>query len=83
MIVHVVSGMVFSRALTVADYGTYLQTFLAYDFAVPILTLGLPSALYYFLPGAKERKKGLVLDNMVLMILAWLIFSLFLLMGCT
>lgn len=83
MIVHVVSGMVFARTLTVGDYGTYLQTFLAYDFAVPILTLGLPSALYYFLPGAKERKKGLVLDNLVLMFLAGLIFSLFLLFGGT
>lgn len=83
MVVHVVSGMVFARALTVADYGTYLQTFLAYDFAVPILTLGLPSALYYFLPGTKERKKGLVLDNLVLMFLAGLIFSLFLLLGGT
>lgn len=83
LVVHVVSGMVFARALTVADYGTYLQTFLAYDFAVPILTLGLPSALYYFLPGAKERKKGLVLDNLLLLFFAGVIFSLFLLFGGT
>jgi O-antigen/teichoic acid export membrane protein len=83
MVGNVVAGMVFARALTVADYGTYLQTFLAYDFAVPVLTLGLPSALYYFLPGAKERKKGLVLDNLVLLFLAGLVFSLFLLLGGT
>ena len=83
MLVSLVSGMVFARALTVADYGTYLQTFLAYDFAVPILTLGIPSALYYFLPGAKERQKGLVLDNMLLLFFAAVIFSLFLALGGT
>jgi O-antigen/teichoic acid export membrane protein len=83
MIVSVVSGMVFARTLTVADYGTYLQTFLAYDFAVPILTLGLPSALYYFLPGAKERQKGLVLDNIFLLFITGVIFSLFLILGGT
>lgn len=83
MAVNVVSGMFFARVLTVADYGTYLQTFLAYDFAVPILTLGIPSALYYFIPREKVRIKGLVLDNLVLMFLAGLIFSLFLLLGGT
>jgi O-antigen/teichoic acid export membrane protein len=83
MLVHVVSGMFFARVLTVADYGTYLQTFLAYDFAVPILTLGMPSALYYFLPREKERKKGLVLDNLAIMFLSGLGFSLFLLLGGT
>lgn len=81
--VNVVSGMVFARVLSVADYGTYLQTFLAYDFALPLLTLGLPSALFYFLPGARERKKGLVLDNILLMLLSGLIFSLFLIFGGT
>ncbi len=81
MLVTVVSGMVFARALSVADYGTYLQTFLAYDFAVPILTLGLPSALFYFMPGAKDRQKGLVIDNLILLFIAALIFSLFLALG--
>ena len=83
LIVSIVSGMVFTRTLTLADYGTYLQTFLAYDFAVPILTMGLPSALYYFLPGEKERKKGLVLDNLFLLFIAAIIFSLFLVLGGT
>lgn len=75
------SGMVFARELSVKDYGTYLQTFLAYEFAVPILTLGLPSALYYFLPQAKEEQKGLVIDNLFLLFLSGLIFSLFLFLG--
>jgi O-antigen/teichoic acid export membrane protein len=57
-----------------------MQTFLAYDFAVPILTLGLPSALYYFLPGAKNEKK-IVLENVLLLIFMGLVFSLFLYLG--
>ena len=60
-VVTVVSGMVFTRYLSIADYATYLQTFLAYDFVSPLLTLGLPSALFYFLPRAEERQKGLVI----------------------
>lgn len=83
MVVSLASGMIFARALTVSDYGTYLQTFLAYDFAAPLLTLGLQSALFYFLPGAKERQKGLVLDNMLLLFFAGAIFSLFLVFGGT
>jgi len=75
------SGMVFSRELSIKDYGTYLQTFLAYEFAVPILTLGLPTALYYFLPQEREQQKGLVIDNLFLLFLAGLIFSLFLFFG--
>lgn len=83
MLVNVVSGMIFARTLSLSDYGTYLQTFLAYDFAVPLLTLGLPSALFYFLPAEKERKKGLILDNLLLMFLLGIIFSLFLYLGGT
>ena len=81
MVVNVVSGMVLARVLTKAGYGTYLQTFLAYNFALPILTLGLPEALFYFLPRAKDRKKRLVLENLLLLFGAGLIFSLFLSLG--
>lgn len=83
MLVGIVSGMVFARNLSISDYGTYLQTFLAYDFAVPILTLGLPSALYYYLPNATTRQKGLVLDNLLLLFVMGLIFSVFMLFGGT
>lgn len=83
MLVHIVSGMVFARKLSVTDYGSYLQTFLAYDFAVPLLTLGLPSALYYFLPGSEARQKGIILDNMLLLFFAGAAFSIFLSLGGT
>lgn len=81
VIVSIISGMVLSRSLSVAHYGIYMQTFFAYDFAVPLLTLGLPSALYYFLPNEKNRQKGIVLDNMVLLLFSGAIFSFFLAFG--
>lgn len=82
-IMSIVSGMIFTRYLSVHDYATYLQTFLAYDFCVPFLTFGLPSALYYFLPGERNNQKGLVIDNLTLLIFSGLIFSIFLLIGGT
>ncbi|NDV58981.1 lipopolysaccharide biosynthesis protein [Bacteroides sp. 519] len=82
-LITVVSAMVFARYLSVADYATYLQTFLAYDFLVPVLTLGLPSALYYFLPSAGNDSKGIVIDNMALLFFSSLIFSSFLILGGT
>jgi O-antigen/teichoic acid export membrane protein len=81
-IVSVVSSMVFARYLSVADYGTYLQTFLAYDIAVPLLTFGIPSAVYYFLPGS-SRPKTLVLETLIILLVAGSIFSLFLILGGT
>lgn len=79
----VVSGMVFARYLSVADYATYLQTFLAYDFATPLLTLGLPSALYYFLPGSDKDERGVIIDNITLLLFLGCIFTCFLLFGGT
>lgn len=79
-LVNVVLGMIFARVLTVSDYGTYMQTFLAYDFAVPILTLGLPVALYYFLPDAENEKK-IVTETLLLLLFSGIIFSLFLFCG--
>lgn len=81
-LVSVVSGMVFTRYLSILDYATYLQTFLAYDFVIPLLTLGLPSALYYFLPKEQDQK-GIIIDNLLLLFLSGSIFTCFLLLGGT
>ena len=63
------------------DYATYKQTFLAYAFVAPLLMLGLPQALYYFLPGEKQRARGVLFDNLLLLSAMGAIFSLFLLFG--
>lgn len=78
---NLVAGAIFTRVLSTRDYGSYLQTFLAYEFAVPLLSLGLPSALYYFLANNKEQEKRLILENLLLLFGAGAIFSLFLVFG--
>lgn len=79
--VSLVSMMVLARVLTMRDYATYKQTMLAYAFAAPLLTLGLPQALYYFLPGERERARAVLLENLLLLGGMGAVFSLFLLLG--
>ena len=71
-----VSGMIAARLLTKMDYATMKQTMLAYNFAAPLLMLGLPNALYYFLPREQNRKRGLLIDNIILLFIMGMIFSL-------
>ncbi len=81
MIVNISSGIFLSRFLSIEEYAIYLQTFIAYDFAVPILTLGLPTALYYTLPKENINPKGHVINYMALLLFSGLLFSLFLFFG--
>ena len=76
-----VTFAVLARVLTVRDYATYRQTILAYGFAAPLLMLGLPQALYYFLPAEKRRARGVLLENLLLLSLMGCTFSVFLLCG--
>jgi len=77
MISSIALGMISSRYLSKHDYATIQQTFLAYNFAVPILMLGLPNAVYYFLPREQQCKRGVLIDNIALLLVAGLLFSLF------
>ena len=72
---------VLSRHFDKVDYATYRQTLLAYKFAAPLLTLGLPAALYYFLPVEKSRSRAILLENLMLLGVTGLAFSLFLALG--
>ena len=81
MLATVVFGMVASRWLSKHDYATIKQTFLAYNFAAPLLMLGLPNALYYFLPREHEMKRGVIIDNMALLTMGGFVFSLFIVFG--
>ncbi|NLG34368.1 MAG: oligosaccharide flippase family protein [Lentisphaerae bacterium] len=76
-----VSGMVMSRVLSKTDLATYRQTLLAYQVAIPLLSLGIPSAIYYFLPTEKERVRGVVVDALVLLMLTGLLYALFIALG--
>lgn len=78
---NLIAGMVFARKMPVKDYGTYLQTFLSYDLAVPILTLGIPSSIYYFLSDSNIKSKRIVLECLLILIISSLVFSLFIYFG--
>ena len=81
MIASIVFGMIASRVLSKHDYATIRQTFLAYEFAAPLLMLGLPNAVYYFLPREQDCKRGVIIDNMALLLGGGLLFSLFIAIG--
>lgn len=70
-----------SRQFEKSDYATYRQTLLVFEFAAPLLTLGLPAALFYFLPDAKTRARAILLENLLLLGAMGLAFSVFLALG--
>jgi O-antigen/teichoic acid export membrane protein len=76
-----VSLAILVRLLSVKDYATYRQTLLAYNFISPLLVLGLPKALYYFIPREENRARGVLLENLLLLGGLGGVFFLFLLLG--
>lgn len=81
MLAGIVLGMVAARHLDKHDYATLRQTFLVYEFAAPLLILGLPNALYFFLPRTDTDRRGVLVDNLALLAVLALPFALFLLLG--
>ena len=81
MIANLAFSMVAARWLSKHDYATIRQTFLAYEFAAPLLILGLPNAIYYFFPREHKSKRGVMVDNIALLLGAGLLFSLFIVLG--
>jgi O-antigen/teichoic acid export membrane protein len=80
-LVGIVSMAVLTRVFSKLDYATYRQTMLAYTFAVPFVRLGLDQALYFFLPGEWRRPRTLLVENLLLLTIAGVILSLFILLG--
>ena len=70
-----------TRILTVHDYATYRQALLVYNTSLPFLSLGLPLALYYFMPLQKERARAVLVENMLLLALMGSVFAIVLLLG--
>jgi O-antigen/teichoic acid export membrane protein len=75
------SGVILARILSKEDLATYLQTFLAYNFAAPLLTLALPSALYFFLPRKVGEERTVLAGNLLLLLGMGFVFTMFLLLG--
>ncbi|HQN71867.1 MAG TPA: oligosaccharide flippase family protein [bacterium] len=82
-LITVAIAMIFSRILSKVDLSTYRQTLLAYNFFTPILTLGIPATIFYFLPQEKKRERGVILDNITILFILGIIFTIFLFFGGT
>lgn len=70
-----------SRLLSSSEYGTYRQSFLAFDFVTPLLLLGLPQALFVLIPRNPEQARGLAMTNMGMLALSGLAYGVFLWSG--
>ena len=70
-----------SRLLTKPDYATYRQTLLTYEFIAPLLALGLPAAIFYFLSNHPESGKTIVRKIRIVFLFAGLAFLVFCLVG--
>lgn len=81
MVAGMLLSMVAARHLSKHDYATVRQTFLVYEFAAPLLILGLPNALYYFLPRNESDRRGVLIDNLAVLAILAVPFALFLLLG--
>lgn len=69
-----VSTAVLARILTKIDFAAYKQTFLAYNFVAPFLSMGLPMALYYFLPIDREHSRSILTGNVSLLFFMGFLF---------
>jgi len=78
-----VTAMALSRLLSPAQYGTYRQVWLLFYALAPLLELGLPATVAYYLPrmSAAEIKSFLVQHGLILLVSGALMGVLFLTMG--
>ncbi len=67
---------ILSRIFTKTEYAAYRQTLLAYFSIAPALMLGLPQALYYFIPRDREHGRRLVTSNLLLLTITGAIFTI-------
>lgn len=76
----IVTGIL-TRTLSKAEYATYRHWLLLFAMFVPVLTLGLPRAPYYFLADEKERPRGVLLESLAPLVALGALFGLAMLVG--
>ncbi len=70
-----------ARIFYKAEYATYQQTFLAFNFVVPFLVMGIPMAVYYYVPQRRNASRAVLLENLAILTVGALLFSLFIVLG--
>ena len=76
-----VTAAVLSRIFTKSDYAVYKQTYLAYLIVAPILTLGLPEALFYFIPQDRANSRSMLSGTLALLFSMGGIFAISMSLG--
>lgn len=71
-----IASIILSRIFTKIDYASYRQVLLIYTLATPLLTLGLPQTLYYFLRQNRGKERSILSGNLLLLIISGLVFIL-------
>lgn len=77
----IILAAILARLFSKQDYAAYRQTLLAYYVVVPLLSLGLPNALYYFIPRDRGRARSIVTGNLLMLTLMGALFSIGILCG--
>lgn len=72
---------ILSRELDEFEYATFRQTLLTYKFLAPVLAMGIPGALLYFLPNQESRWQGILIESILVLLCVGMLFLLFFLLG--
>jgi len=80
-VMNLATAIVMARVLTEVELATYRQTLLAYQVALPLLSLGLSHAIYYFMPTETRRVRGIVIDGLIMMFVMGLLYAVFIALG--
>lgn len=66
----IISSIYLARTLSISEFGRYRQGWLLIRTFIPILLLGIPQAINYFLPRAQKDRKGSYLSAFFFLLLS-------------
>lgn len=83
VLLSLVISMILSRYLSVTSYGYYKEILLVYNTLVPILTLGIPTSINYFVPRSqsKEESKNYVYQSYLILFILGMSLTIFMYFG--
>ena len=83
VLLSLVISMMLARYLSVVSYGYYKEIQLVYNTLVPILTIGIPTSINYFVPrsSTREEAKNYVYQSYLILLISGIILTLFMYFG--
>ena len=74
-------GAVLTRSLSLEDFATHKQALMTFAILAPVLSLGMPKALYFFLPGETDRPRSILIENLMVLAVLGVLFCVMILLG--